>query len=258
MLCVSSSSRTRVAITAAVAAFAFVFGAADRANAVISNPSFESGLAGWTTMGIAFPSGVAFGPIVPTHGSVQANLMKDSGVATIPTITTFLGIDANELAAALHNYTGTLPGSTGSAMKQTFNVASPTDVKFDYTLRVPPQIQPADVTAGYPTTVIATLDGEFWIVNDANTGPFPNTNGSLFWTNYLTFTGLPTLAPGNHTIGVAIIGSVSTGNELFVDNFIETPGTLPPGVPEPLTASLGALSLAALATVATRRDKSRG
>jgi hypothetical protein len=222
----------------------------------IVNPSFEnatSHLNGWTTIGSGvYPATSNFGVVFsPPDGIYQAVISKEGGVTTLGsqtpgTLTNFLGVTDSNLASAIGDLSD-FADSYGAAIKQHFNLNSPSKVNFDYNLFT---LINSSVNT-YPETIVAVLDGQSYFVSDTATASFPAPNNDTIfkWAGYHTFTGLPTLAAGAHDISVAAVGTIS-GAGFELDNFVTT------AVPEPASIVLAALGLAGLG-FAARRKKNR-
>jgi len=220
-----------------------------RCAVLVANPSFETGVTSWTTTGNVFIGGnVGFG--APSQGSLQAIIDKESAVATIPTLVTFLGADSVQLASVIGDGDlSDLSEAFGSGIKQTFAVPGATSLTFDYNLFT--LLHPDNPLVNYPETVVAVLDGTAYFVNDTDHANFTHNNGVNQWSDYSTFTGLPTLGAGSHTIAVATIGGIS-GAGFQLDNFIVSAA----GVPTPASVWAG-LVLLPLAYVSRRRLMNR-
>jgi hypothetical protein len=209
-----------------------------RASAILSNPSFESGLTSWTTAGTVLVSGPDL--TAASNGTFQAIIDKSNGVSTLTTMVTFLGVTQTQLASVIGDGDlSDLSDSVSSAVKQTFSVAADSSLRFDYN---PFTLQTPDVNlAIYPETIVAVLDGTAYFVNDTDHANFTHSNGFRKWSDYATFTGLPNLAAGSHTIAVAAIGSTPESG-LELDNFVL--GVVAVPAPNSLYASLLLLPLA--------------
>jgi hypothetical protein len=218
----------------------------------VSNPSFESGdFSDWSTVGQAVVR-TTFG-VSPTDGDYQAMMWTNVHGELSPDKSA-----QNDLAGYLGVNLG---GNTtdGSAISQTFNVAQASTLSFDWAFGWQPN------EFGGNDVAFAVLNGTVYELGSLfSIGGLPNKvnnysgNGGI--SNYYTFTGLPELQAGSHTLALGIV-NVADGRgrtALLVDNLIVSAvsggqDNFAPA-PEPLTAGLLAMSVGAV-TLSMRRRR---
>jgi hypothetical protein len=213
------------------------------------NPSFEDSnhLGNWTTAGSAFAFGSNFFgvSVPPPDGAFETTIIKEAGVTTVGTLTTFLGVTPDNLASVIGDGDlSDLSDSHGSAIKQHFTVDAPATLTFQVNLFTTTNTTNQTL---YPETIVAVLDGQSYFVGDTDTAVFTGTDNNLQWTGFYTFSGLPTLSTGDHDISVAAVGAVASAG-VQVDHFVTSPA-----VPEP--ASLSLLALAGATLLLRRRQR---
>jgi len=245
--------RTTTAL--AVLSAGLLLGFATSPAAALTNPSFETGFQGYQRHGqgnVRNPRPAAL--IQPTDGNKLIHLT-----------TRHMGPNATGQRAAqrLENFLGVSIADSfgGSAIMQTFTVTEESTLSFDFAMGEHKRFaSPGNDIA------FAVLNGQLFILGDLDSAVFTRDNKNFNFTDFETFTGLPTLQAGTHTlaIGVANIGDARGRSMLLLDNLVlsavnqlASGGTNNGGttaVPEPLTAGLMMMSLGA-ATLAIRRRR---
>jgi hypothetical protein len=213
----------------------------------LTNGSFEQGggsFTGWGTIGNTAIANIT--STQPSNGSSQAFISNSSGNS----------VAANALSAFFNNTS--LPpnakgGATnGSGILQTFTVAAPITLSFDF------QSVTAESLGSLWDTSFFYLDGNLTILPnpDELNAAVANTNtitvGSESYSfNYSYKTLSFQLTTGSHTIGFGVYntGDTSVNTGLFVDNIRLG------AVPEPDTIVLLATGLVGVAAVGWRRRR---
>jgi hypothetical protein len=229
----------------------------------LSNASFEgAGLADWQTVGqvgqfgqfkdVADPSHLAHQAIVFTN---RFDPQPRNIAATAAEVNSFFNLD---ISAQL----GGVSIHDGSGIAQTFNLAQSATLTFDWALGHRFS-QP-----GGNDVAFAVLDNLFYLLGDLNSAIFTKFGSDEYSiTNYLTYTDLPALEAGQHTIGFGVVNvGTSTGRSaLLLDNVQlslndlsneqNTPVNENSPVPEPVTSLLTLLGLGALGMSVRRRRR---
>lgn len=223
-----------------------VFASIDgRAQTTLTNGSFEQNggsFTGWTTTGNTVIANIT--STQPTNGSSQAFISNSPGNS----------VTASALSAFFNNVT--LPGNAkgaatnGSGIEQTFTVAAPITLSFDF------QSVTAEVLNSQWDTSFFYLDGNLTILpNPDELNALPaNTNtitvGSESYSLNYNYTTLSfQLTSGSHVIGFGVYntGDTAVNTGLFIDNVRLG------AVPEPGTLGLLSVGLAGLVAVYRRR-----
>ena len=231
--------------------------AASTAGATLVNGSFESGLAGWDTIGDA-SAAIGFAAAAPIDGNAQLVLttasvqFADDAPEPVGAFN-LSGVDAAAAGGALETFAAVAPGAfdpdplngvqafEGSIAQQSFAAAAGDVLSFRW------NFVSRDSLAGDYAFVM--IDGELVKLADlghasAPAGDWGVQSGYLSFSRGISTTGIHTIA-----FGVVDVGDFTASSALLVD------GVLVTAVPEPEGAVLMLIGLATLALVRRRRAR---
>jgi hypothetical protein len=197
----------------------------------LTNGGFESGMTGWSTIGVASIETAAYGA-GPTEGSYQALVTSGDGSVSDSTIETFLGLAAGTLDSLIAG-----DANEGSAIRQTITAGAGDILTFNWNF-LTDEVEEGDDVPDFAFVSIVSNFSE--ILADAVSSTFVPSN-----TPFYDETGFSTFqytfqTSGTFTLGFGVMDEddevVDSG--LLLDNV-----TI---IPEPATIcllGLGALSL---------------
>jgi hypothetical protein len=197
----------------------------------LTNGGFESGMTGWSTIGVASIETAAYGA-GPTEGSYQALVTSGDGSVSDSTIETFLGLAAGTLDSLIAG-----DANEGSAIRQTITAGAGDILTFNWNF-LTDEVEEGDDVPDFAFVSIVSNFSE--ILADAVSSTFVPSNTPFYdETGFSTFQyTFPT--SGTFTLGFGVMDEddevVDSG--LLLDNV-----TI---IPEPATIcllGLGVLSL---------------
>lgn len=224
------------------------------AHAAVVNGSFESGLAGWSTLGDASAQ-AAVGSVGAPHGAAQlalttASSLFDDDLAGVGAFN-LSGTDTALAGGSLEAFVGLTPGGLdpdpanavqafeGSAVLQTFTASAGETLSFRFNF-LSNDTLPGDYGFIVIDGVLFKLADATWL--SAPAGSWSQQSGHGVFNHVFASAGTHLLA-----FGVVDVGDFSASSALLVDAVQVS------AVPEPQTYALMLIGLAAMGAAARRR-----